>query len=72
MNSVSAQAKPEADFLSVLYELLDAHADTLELGGELDADLCWQIHLDYLRALQRKTKEIVARWSAMVELSGPK
>ena len=47
---------------SLVYELLDAHADTLELtaGG----DLRWEAHLDYLRALQRKAREILAHTSA--------
>ena len=46
---------------SLVYELLDAQADTLELAA--DEDLTWQAHLDYLRALQRKAREILARSS---------
>lgn len=44
---------------ALVYELLDAHADTLELAA--GHDLAWDAHLDYLRALQRRAREILAR-----------
>jgi hypothetical protein len=44
----------------LVYELLDAHADTAELGGELSWDPCWAAHLAYLRALQRIGRETLA------------
>src|SRR5947209_6350653 len=48
--------------LAVLaYELLDAHADTAQLADGLPYDGSWAAHLDYLRALQRKGREILAR-----------
>lgn len=45
----------------LMYELLDAHADTAYLAAELSSDPIWAAHLDYLRALQRKAKETLAR-----------
>jgi hypothetical protein len=48
--------------LAVLaYELLDAHADTAQLVDGLPYDPSWAAHLDYLRALQRKGREMLAR-----------
>jgi hypothetical protein len=59
--------------LSLIYELLDAHVDTVELASDTNAfsyvvDPCaedvrplrWEAHLDYLRALQRQGHEILA------------
>jgi hypothetical protein len=72
MNEMTTQAKPEAEVLSLVYELLDAHADTIAIGGELAAELRWQVHIDYLRVLQRKTREILARWYPTSETTEPK
>jgi hypothetical protein len=47
----------------LIYELLDAHDDTAQLAAGLE-DLGWEIHLDYLRTLQRRAREILARVSA--------
>ena len=44
----------------LVYELLDAHADTVSLSGCLDGDLLWRAHLDYLRDLQRVAREVLA------------
>lgn len=44
----------------LIYELLDAHDDTARLAGELAPDPDWQAHLDYLRALQRAGRELLA------------
>lgn len=44
----------------LVYELLDAHADTADLAGELEYDPRWAAHLDYLRVLQRKGREALA------------
>ncbi len=44
----------------LLYELLDAHGDTAQLAGDRVADLRWRAHLDYLRDLQRVTRETLA------------
>jgi hypothetical protein len=51
----------EHEQLAVLvYELLDAHADTDRLVRGPSTDLVWGAHLDYLRALQRTGREILA------------
>jgi hypothetical protein len=58
-----AARQPGAEAVTALvYELLDAHADTAQLASELELDLAWQAHLQYLRALQRKGREALARW----------
>ena len=50
------------DHLSkLLYELLDAHIDTLALADPLAANEHWAAHLDYLRDLQRVGRETLAR-----------
>jgi hypothetical protein len=55
----------EADqFVALVYELLDAHSDTAQLASEMDLDHSWDPHLDYLRALQRKGREVLAQTSA--------
>ena len=48
------------DVAALVYELLDAHDDTARLAAGL-GDIAWEIHLDYLRALQRKGREVLAR-----------
>lgn len=57
-----------ASLAALAYELLDAHADTAELADGLRYDPPWAAHLDYLRALQRKGRETLAR-TAPDELS---
>ena len=44
----------------LLYELLDAHVDTMRMARELDGDPDWAAHLDYLRDLQRIGREALA------------
>lgn len=56
----------EPDLTAVVYELLDAHQDTVELAGSRPEE-SWQAHLDYLRALQRKGREALARATAIEE-----
>jgi hypothetical protein len=46
---------------ALVYELLDAHADTARLAAEVTADGRWEAHLDYLRDLQRVGREALAR-----------
>ena len=64
--------RPDADggagLAALAYELLDAHADTAQLADGLPYDRSWAAHLDYLRALQRKGREMLAR-TAPEELS---
>ncbi len=50
------------ELTELVYELLDAHDDTASLAAGL-GDIAWLIHLDYLRALQRRGREILARLS---------
>ena len=53
-----------ADLTHLVYELLDAHDDTARLAGDLASDPHWQVHLDYLRDLQRHGRESLARAAA--------
>jgi hypothetical protein len=60
-----AVADHHGDVLAlVVYELLDAHDDTVRLGKRLEGDLRWRAHLDYLRGLQRVGREALARGTA--------
>jgi hypothetical protein len=45
----------------LVYELLDAHADTARLMRGPATELHWQAHLHYLRDLQRTGREILAQ-----------
>jgi hypothetical protein len=55
----------EADHVvEFVYELLDAHSDTARLASVLPVDQFWGAHLDYLRTLQRKGRELLAQTSA--------
>ena len=47
----------------LIYELLDAHVDTMRMARDLDDDPSWAAHLDYLRDLQRVGREALARAS---------
>ena len=44
----------------LLYELLDAHADTERLTRPPHSELLWHAHLSYLRDLQRVGREVLA------------
>jgi hypothetical protein len=48
----------------LLYELLDAHVDTMRIACDLDDDPVWAAHLDYLRDLQRVGREALAQGSS--------
>ena len=48
----------------LVYELLDAHVDTIKLAGGLEENHSWAAHLDYLRDLQRVWREALARAAA--------
>ena len=45
----------------LVYELLDAHGDTISLAGAFGEDPTWGAHLDYLQGLQRVGRETLAR-----------
>jgi hypothetical protein len=70
--TASGDHEPDAEAAAGLallaYELLDAHGDTAQLADGLANDREWAAHLDYLRALQRKGRETLAR-TASGELS---
>jgi hypothetical protein len=63
-----ADADTGAGLVALAYELLDAHSDTAQLADGLRSDPSWAAHLDYLRALQRTGREMLAR-TAPDELS---
>jgi hypothetical protein len=44
----------------LVYELLDAHADTERLSRTAQPELLWHAHLEYLRDLQRVAREVLA------------
>ena len=59
-----ARAKQDVTNLAELvYELLDAHVDTIALAGETRCSPAWSAHLDYIRDLQRVGRERLARLS---------
>ena len=54
-------AQASGQLTDLVYELLDAHIDTLRLAQDLDQVPAWEAHLDYLRDLQRVSREALAR-----------
>lgn len=58
-----------APLTTLIYELLDAHRDTVELADGLP-DESWRAHVDYLRALQRTGRELLARANASADERG--
>jgi hypothetical protein len=61
MRRTSPSRPAVAELVAVIYELLDAHGDTADLVGIPRDDLRWRAHLEYLRALQRKGRQLLAR-----------
>ncbi|MGN6169780.1 MAG: hypothetical protein ACTHQQ_16660 [Solirubrobacteraceae bacterium] len=57
----TASAERAEQLARLVYELLDAHADTDRLVHGPSTPLLWQAHLRYLRDLQRTGREILAR-----------
>jgi hypothetical protein len=53
-------AEAAAGLAALVYEVLDAHADTAQLADGLPYDRPRAAHPDYLRALQRKGRETLA------------
>lgn len=58
--SSAGQVAPAAALEQLVYELLDAHADTVRLAEPLRGELEWDAHLDYLRDLQRVARGLLA------------
>jgi hypothetical protein len=50
----------EHALVALAYELLDAHDDTARLVHAGVGDEQWPAHLDYLRCLQRRGREVLA------------
>lgn len=46
--------------VALIYELLDAHDDTVRIVTDEIDDPLLEAHLDYLRDLQRKGREVLA------------
>jgi hypothetical protein len=53
----------------LVYELLDAHVDTICMGDDVCGDLEWDAHLEYLRSLQRVSREMLASLDTKVAIS---
>jgi hypothetical protein len=68
MPSTPAPEVTREDLLGLVYELLDAHGDTVRLAADLDEEPCWRIHLDYLRDLQRVARGTLAHSESTLEL----
>lgn len=51
----------ESNLAELVYELLDAHVDTIALADEVPSTTAWAAHLDYIRDLQRVGRERLAR-----------
>jgi hypothetical protein len=64
-NRDESQAMSIEQLNRLVYELLDAHVDTICLGERLGDDLEWAAHLEYLRGLQRVSRELMAGVGAM-------
>lgn len=60
---VSLRAREEVAWqVELVYELLDAHGDTVWLAADLaGGDPAWELHLRYLQDLQRTARERLAR-----------
>jgi hypothetical protein len=59
---VTSPALDTPELTELVYELLDAHADTAELVADHALeDERWCAHLEYLQALQRHGRGLLAR-----------
>jgi hypothetical protein len=52
--------------VGLVYELLDAHHDTVRMFDEPATEQAWESHLDYLRALQRSARHLLASSEAPI------
>ncbi len=57
-------ATADSRLAELVYELLDAHGDTMRLADDEVETPAWAAHLDYLRDLQRVGRELLARLEA--------
>jgi hypothetical protein len=56
----SSQTSSDGYLTALVYELLDAHGDTMRLADGLAVQPIWAAHLEYLRDLQRVGRETLA------------
>jgi hypothetical protein len=63
VNESDSVPQGQDQMVALVYELLDAHADTVLLADDLAHDSQWGAHVDYLRNLQRVGREALARLS---------
>lgn len=55
-----SQTSSDGFLTDLVYELLDAHGDTMRLADGLETQPVWAAHLEYLRDLQRVGRETLA------------
>jgi hypothetical protein len=67
MRETRSAVESSAKLAELVYELLDAHDDTVRLAREFSCDAQWAAHLDYLQQLQRVGREVLAASAAGVE-----
>ena len=60
MRETRSTVEASAKLAELVYELLDAHDDTVRLAQEYSGDVQWAAHLDYLQQLQRVGREVLA------------
>jgi hypothetical protein len=61
LNTNISRAASVQYLTELVYELLDAHGDTMTLAGELLDDPAWAAHVNYLQGLQRVGREALAQ-----------
>jgi hypothetical protein len=64
MRQTRATVETTAQFVELIYELLDAHDDTSRLAAAFGREPQWAAHLDYLQRLQRVGRELLAAGAA--------
>jgi hypothetical protein len=57
---VPTLAGPPVEVRQLLYELVDAHADTVELATRVATGIAWSAHISYIQDLQRLAEETLA------------
>ncbi len=55
----------------LVYELLDAHGDTMSLAAGLLEDPVWAAHVNYLQGLQRVGREALAHAESVSHAASP-
>lgn len=58
---LSPTAERSEQLARLVYELLDAHADTQRLVHAQSSEKQWRAHLSYLQDLQRLGREVLAQ-----------